>query len=137
MSMRSAIRGSGVEGFTVLELAIALAIAGIALVSLLELFSTTVVTAGRADRLTEATLLARSKLAETESVEPVSMGSSSGTTPEGLTWHLETRGYPGEGQSGTRRLVSIAVAVGEDRRSDMTESKPLVRLDTIAFVAVR
>jgi type II secretory pathway pseudopilin PulG len=135
--MRVTNSGNPAEGFTVLELAIALAIAGIALVSLFQLFSSAVVTAGRADRLTEATLLARSKLAEAETIEPVSIGVSGGTAANGLVWRLETKPYPGDDQSRARHLVTIVVSISEGRHSTSNPDIPIVGLDTIAFVGVR
>jgi len=55
-----------VAGFTLLEIVIALAIVSIALVSLLSLGNRSVAVHARLQRLTQATLLAQQKMAETE-----------------------------------------------------------------------
>lgn len=62
------MRGTGCrkKGFTLLEVMIALAIVSVALVSLLSLGNRSVAVQSRLQRLTQATLLAQQKMAETE-----------------------------------------------------------------------
>src|SRR5262245_34053783 len=76
-------------GFTVLELAIALAIAGVALTVLLQLLTTALIVSGRADQVVEATMLARSRLMEVTAIEPVKLGTTTGSGPSGLVWRVK------------------------------------------------
>lgn len=129
-------RGSGTDGFTVLEVAISLAIAGIALVVLLQLFSSSLIVAGRADRLVDATTLARAQLLETIAGEPVSLGRRSGQGSRGLQWETEVSiaSDGGAARVGERSLVSVAVKV---RAPDQGAGDPLVQLESLAFVVAR
>jgi general secretion pathway protein I len=63
MRSRSALKN---QGFTLLEVMIALAIVGIALVVMLGLAQRSVLTNGRLQQMTLATLLAKQKMAEIE-----------------------------------------------------------------------
>ena len=54
------------KGFTLLEIMVAVAILSISLVALLTFQGNTMITSGRAERITEATMLARMKMAEIE-----------------------------------------------------------------------
>ena len=123
-------------GFTVLEMAISLAIAGVALVALLQAFSITLTLAGHADRLAEATLLARSKLNEISGIDPVSLGSSSGAGLHGLIWRAEVSpvpAYPRIDAIG-RELVSVTVSVF---RSNEAAQGPIVELKSFALSAAQ
>ena len=55
-------------GFTLLEIMIALAIAGIALIALLSLSNRSIAVNERLQKITQATLLAQDKMGETEAV---------------------------------------------------------------------
>lgn len=54
------------SGFTLLEIMVAVAILSISLVALLTFQGNTMITSGRAERITEATMLARMRMAEAE-----------------------------------------------------------------------
>lgn len=54
------------KGFTLLEIMVAIAILSISLVALLTFQGNTMITSGRAERITEATMLARMKMGEIE-----------------------------------------------------------------------
>jgi prepilin-type N-terminal cleavage/methylation domain-containing protein len=54
------------SGFTLLEIMVAMAILSISLVALLSFQGNTMITSGRAERITEATMLARMKMGEIE-----------------------------------------------------------------------
>ncbi len=54
------------NGFTLLEIMVAVAILAISLVALMNFQGNTMITSGRAERITEATMLARMKIAEVE-----------------------------------------------------------------------
>jgi prepilin-type N-terminal cleavage/methylation domain-containing protein len=130
------VRGRRSDGFTVLEVAVSLAIVGIALVILLQLLSGSLIVAGRAGRVVEATMLARSQLLEAIAGEPVSLGRKSGAGSRGLQWETEvsTASEGREGSTGERSLVSIVVKV---RASDQHDGGPLVQLNSLAFVVAR
>jgi prepilin-type N-terminal cleavage/methylation domain-containing protein len=129
-------RAAKPNGFTVLEVAVSLAIAGVALVVLLQLLSSSLIMAGRVDRLVSATMLARTQLLETLAGEPVSLGRRSGGGGRGLQWETEVspagEGY--EGHVGERSLVSIVVKV---RAGAEGAADPLVQLNSLAFVVAR
>lgn len=66
-------RGAGVQicapranGFTLLEIMVAVAILSISLVALLSFQGNTMITSGRAERITEATMLARMRMGEVD-----------------------------------------------------------------------
>src|SRR5690242_20158719 len=122
-------------GFTVLEMAISLAIAGIALAVLLQLLSTALVASGRADQVAEATMLARSRLAETTAVEPIKLGTRTGTGPSGLVWRVEVS--PSSNAISVtavgRSLLDVSVSVFAPRRGTVTE---VLELRSLAFAAV-
>lgn len=54
------------KGFTLLEIMVAMAILSISLVALLSFQGNTMITSGRAEKITEATMLARMKMGEIE-----------------------------------------------------------------------
>lgn len=54
------------KGFTLLEIMVAIGILSISLVALLTFQGNTMITSGRAERITEATILARMKISEIE-----------------------------------------------------------------------
>ena|SRR5581483_3694794 len=141
MSMAMISRTSGNAGFTVLELAIALAIAGIALVTIFDLLSTAMMSARHADRLAEATILANSKLAEAEAMEPMTTGSNGGIAGNGLAWRVlvERSSQTTGSASGTpsRSLVSVIVSVGEQNADGLGNQRPLVQLHALAYAALR
>lgn len=125
--------GKRPNGFTVLEMAVSLAIAGTALVILLQLLSTSLVVGSRADRIVDATILARSELLETIAGEPISLGRRSGTSFAGLQWETDvsTASEGIEGHLGERSLVSVVVTV---RAPGQTSGNPLVQVSSVAFV---
>jgi|AraplaMF_Col_mMF_1032025.scaffolds.fasta_scaffold00033_157 Tfp pilus assembly protein PilE len=122
-------------GFTVLEMAISLAIAGIALTVLLQLLTTALIVSGRADQVAEATMLARSRLAETTAVEPIKLGTTTGTGPSGLVWRTTVSSSSNAISVTTvgRRLVDVSVSVLALRRGSVTE---VLELRSLAFAAV-
>jgi Tfp pilus assembly protein FimT len=123
-----------VEGFTVLEMAISLAIAGIALTVLLQLLSTALIESSRADQVAEATTLARSRLVEATAVEPVKLGTTTGTGPHGLVWRVylsPSKNWTGTATSG-RSVVEVSVSVLALLHGTVTE---VLQLNSLAFAA--
>ena len=119
-------------GFTVLEMAISLAIAGLALTVLLQLLTTALIASGRADRVAEATMLARSRLAEATATEPMRLGTRTGAGPSGLVWRVKVSPSSAAVGSGTgeRGLIEVSVSVFALRSSGVTE---VLELRSLAF----
>jgi general secretion pathway protein I len=76
------------EGFTLLEVMIAMAILAIALVAVFQSQSQSVSMAGRTRFLTTASLLAQGKMAELEAADPGEISSSSGSFGEDFPDYL-------------------------------------------------
>jgi general secretion pathway protein I len=75
-------RGHGGAGFTLLEVLVAVAILGIALVSLLGLHVKNLALVDRDRRVTEATLLAQARMTEIETGPPPELGLTRGDFQE-------------------------------------------------------
>lgn len=75
-------------GFTLLEVIISLAIAGLSLVALMQASSTGLRLTGRAYGNAEAILLARSKLDEVGTVLPLVPGRLEGQEEDGSAWEI-------------------------------------------------
>lgn len=110
------------DGFTLLEVMIALAIVGIALVTLIGLETRTIQLAERQQRVTQSTLLAQEKMTEIE----IGSQSLSGTGGrEGMfespfelyrwTVDLEPTPLPGI------EMVTVTVAWGEESRNEFVD----------------
>lgn len=78
-------------GFTLLEVLVATAIAGLALVALLESFSSGVAAVSRLAARDRAVLLAQSVLDATGARELLAEGVETGHTVEGIEWRTTTR----------------------------------------------
>lgn len=129
------------KGFTLLEIMVAVAILSISLVALLTFQGNTMLTSGRAERITEATLLARMKMAEIELELDKSMRK--GEFPEEKTeegefedpfdnykWKLSIRGVklpaPVMGEEG-----SIESMVGRQLTEEIAKTVREVKLEII------
>lgn len=116
---RRARRGS--RGFTLLEVLVAVAVLGLALVSLLSLHVRNIDLIGRDQRITEATLLARALMSEVESGPFPDLGVESGDFevdyPErypDLRWEREVTPTPVPNV----REVRVRVFRGEEESGD-------------------
>jgi general secretion pathway protein I len=108
------------DGFTLLEVMVAIALIAIALMAVLGSQSQSVSLAGEARFNTTAALLAQSKMAEIESRDPEDLTADSGDFGEdfpGYTWKLAvsnvTLDRP-ENVSDHLKQVDLTVAWGED-----------------------
>lgn len=108
------------DGFTLLEVMVAIALIAIALMAVLGSQSQSVSLAGEARFNTTAALLAQSKMAEIESQDPEDLTADSGDFGEdfpGYTWKLAvsnvTLDRP-ENVSDHLKQVDLTVAWGED-----------------------
>lgn len=111
----------GVVGFTLLEVLVAVAVLGLALVSLLSLHVRNIDLIGRDRRVTEATLLARGLMSEVESGPFPDLGVESGDFeldyPErypDLRWEREVTPTPVPNV----REVRVRVFRGEEESGD-------------------
>jgi general secretion pathway protein I len=109
------------RGFTLLEVLVAVAVLGLALVSLLSLHVRNIDLIGRDQRITEATLLARALMSEVESGPFPDLGVESGDFeldyPErypDLRWEREVTPTPVPNV----REVRVRVFRGEDESGD-------------------
>jgi general secretion pathway protein I len=82
-------------GFTLLEVLVAFAIAGVALVPLLRIFSGGLISLGRTERTERATLWAESVLGARDGEAPPAIGVETGDLPDGYRWRRTVTFYGG------------------------------------------
>ncbi|HSZ74974.1 MAG TPA: type II secretion system protein [Rhizomicrobium sp.] len=87
------------DGFTLIEVLVALAILGVSLATLLGVFSQSLEYTSRTRIETEARTLAQSLLAETGDSAQLQIGETSGSTSSGLFWRVLVRPYDREPQN--------------------------------------
>ncbi|WP_172399620.1 type II secretion system minor pseudopilin GspI [Geothermobacter hydrogeniphilus] len=108
---------SHAAGFTLLEVMIALAIIGVALVALLGLAQRSISTNQRLQQITRATLLAQSKMAEVETGigNDGSDGEGTFTEPDdAFSWTVRSSETPVEGV----RQVEVTVFWGREEKNE-------------------
>lgn len=111
------------KGFTLLEVMVALAIVSVALVSLLSLGNRSIAVQTRVQRLTQATLLAQQKMAQTE-VEG-RRGALERTTQQGsfpvphaeYRWRLEFAETPLPAVT----LATVTVTWGDEKKNEAVD----------------
>jgi general secretion pathway protein I len=81
----------GRQGFTLIEVVVALLIFGLAFAVVARIIQTGVLQSGRAEALTTATLLARSQLARIDADVPVAAGELDGDAGDGFHWRIVIR----------------------------------------------
>jgi prepilin-type N-terminal cleavage/methylation domain-containing protein len=84
-------RGLGRQGFTLIEVVVALLIFGLAFAVVARIIQTGVLQTGRAEAMTRATLLARSQLARIGVDVPVAEGELDGDAGDGFHWQIVIR----------------------------------------------
>jgi general secretion pathway protein I len=110
------------NGFTLLEVMIALAIIGIALVTLIGLQTRTIQLAERQQRVTQATLLAQEKMTEIE-IDRQSLSGSGGREGqfdapfELYRWAIELGPTP----LPTIEMVTVTVAWGDENQNELVD----------------
>ena len=111
------------RGFTLLEVMIALAIAGIALVALLSLGNRSIEVNSRLQKITQATLLAQGKMGETEAA--ADRGTLRYENEEGLVtpphdefrWQISFEDTP----LPSVRMVTVKVLWGDEKKNELVE----------------
>ena len=97
------------QGFTLIEVVVALLIFGLAFAVVARIIQSGVLQSGRAEAMTTATLLARSQLARIGADVPVAEGELDGAAGDGFHWRIVIR--PAELEDRRRDQ-----AQGSDRR---------------------
>lgn len=118
-STRRDLAGDG--GFMLLEVMASVAILGLAIVAVIQLFAGGLRLARTSDDYTDMVLLAREKMAEALLNKPIEEGTVSGRTGEGAVWTVDVGGYEERGSeaadSGAYKTYSVAVRVaGQGKR---------------------
>lgn len=83
----------GSEGFTLLEVLVALTILGMSFAALLAIFSQALASERARDRAFAARTLAQSLMAEVLAVQSAGEGTSTGQTADGLSWQVRIEPY--------------------------------------------
>ncbi|MGH6871414.1 MAG: type II secretion system protein [Rhizomicrobium sp.] len=100
------------DGFTLLEILVALAILSVSLATLLGIFSMSLDRARQSEDEMAARTLAQSLIAQADAVANPRLGSTSGTAGKDFSWRLDLRPYGDTRVSGGTGLASIAASVG-------------------------
>jgi general secretion pathway protein I len=116
-------KGSDVRGFSLLETMIALAIIGIALVTLLGLGNRSINISGRLQKITQATLLAQEKMTEIELTAQA--GDLDLQNEEGgfdapfeiFSWRTDFEETP----LAAVRMVTVTVLWGDESKNELVE----------------
>jgi len=107
-------------GFTLLEVMIALAVIGVALVALLGLAQRSISTNQRLQQITRATLLAQSKMAEIETGIESNSSDAKGDFPE-PDEEFHWRSTYGDTPVENVRQVEVTVAWGDEARNEAVQ----------------
>lgn len=108
---KTAARGN--DGFTLIEVLVALVILGISLATLLHIFSESLNRARLSQTEMAASALAQSLLAGAGHTLPLRAGDTTGELPNGFTWrlHIEPYGSEDDRKSWQMGAVSISASV--------------------------
>jgi len=107
-------RRTRAAGFTLLEVAIALAIVGVGVVTVLELFSAGLRMEGRAGTRAHAVVYARGLLDETFALPELKSGNGHGQYDDGYRWEWSIREAP-EYTEGDRKEAGLGNLKAKDR----------------------
>jgi general secretion pathway protein I len=110
------------DGFTLLEILVALVIFALAFGVVAQIIQTGLRQSGVARSLTTATLLAQSELARVGVELPLRPGQTDGETETGMRWHTEVEliEQPNEQQSLATYQVQVTVAWGPNPAEQLT-----------------
>lgn len=119
------------DGFTLLEVLVALTVLGVALTVLFGIFGQSLSRSRETQSRLEARTLATSLLAQAEVSPGLSFGDSSGRTPSGMEWQLDVRPFGDdrdhEAWPAAAAQVTATIRWG-DKGSDRTMTLSTLRL---------
>lgn len=104
----------GEQGFTLLEILVALAILSVSLATLLGIFSMSLDRARQSENEMSARILAQALIAQADAVTDPQLGARGGTAGHGYSWRLELRPYGANasfGPASDTRLASVTASV--------------------------
>ncbi|MBI5236994.1 MAG: prepilin-type N-terminal cleavage/methylation domain-containing protein [Deltaproteobacteria bacterium] len=106
--------GNAQSGFTLLEVMAALAILGIGIVMVIQLFSGGLGLAKASDDYTRKVLVAKEKMADTLLTEKLKEGVTKGVTEDGFSWAVEISQYDLKktGDGANARIFKVVVSAG-------------------------
>jgi general secretion pathway protein I len=112
----------GKDGFTLLEILVALVIFALAFGVLAQIMQTGLRQSAVARSITAATLLAQSELARVGAELPLQAGAAEGETETGMRWHtdVELLEPPSEQKSLATYQVQVTVSWGPDPAEQLT-----------------
>lgn len=119
----------GERGFTLLEILIALMIAGIGLAALSGLISSGLGLSSMAERTARETSLARSALSRFGTELPLAPGEQTGELAQGYHWRSDIRRLDPDSPAGALHVALVSVTVW-----DANEQDPGVRLTTMRLL---
>ncbi len=115
---------NAVNGFTLLEVMVALAIFGISILLLIQIFSGGLNMARATDSYTSAVIYARAKMNETLLDKNIDVGRQSGLTNDGFKWGVEVTQADNSSDDDANsrvRLLKVVVKVhNSGRRGDVS-----------------
>lgn len=111
-SSNKASRGAAVSGFTLIEVLVALAIAGMGLAALLVAVNQGLGSVGSADQYIEAIRRAQSRIAAFGTEMPVAEGDWSGNDGGGFNWRTQAHVLPGADSKAPMVPYGVDVTIG-------------------------
>lgn len=118
------------KGFTLLEVMAAVAILGIGIVMVIQLFSGGLGLAKSSDDYTRRVLLAKEKMNETLSSSKLAEGATSGVTEDGLAWYVKVSPYEMKNAGETEAKV-YKVIVSAEGQGTRKKTYTLTTLKTV------
>jgi general secretion pathway protein I len=119
------------DGFTLIEVLVALTILALSLGVLFGIFSQGLARTRETERETQARMLAQSLLAETAATPPSSFGETDGTSNGGLSWQLKVSPYPQHDDQNAQLHAAIVSATVEWQGSGAPRSLTLTTLHLV------
>lgn len=104
------------DGFTLVEVLVAFAIAALGLAALMQVFATGLRSAATAENYARATMLAESRLASVGVEQPLAAGESSGDFEDGYRWRVVITPYQEAEMDALVEVfqVNVTVSWGEE-----------------------
>ncbi len=119
------------DGFTLIEALVAITILAVAMVALLQSFTTGLRSLNAAENYTLAAMKARSKLAELGTLVPFEEAGGEGEFEDGSTWRVEIESYEPEGAVGVRldqKLTAYRIEVSVSWQGERSVTLKTLRL---------